>query len=316
MVAICATQHCKGGTTLANRVWKHHQRNLVIGTFTEFDIGEGHVVPSERGASVMQMPSEVRRKCCEQMLMSTEAFLCAHLHWEKCLRSLKFRAAASEILEMFCHVVIGRARVRLAVPGDVFAAQEEPLCEDCPSAEAVTCMHVRQLQMHAGDDVVKSSSEVLGLLRLCFEVRGKCKRMGTCAAVFMRALAGAADEEVLGELRGSDDACALKIARGTKRARTLDPGVAAGLMQKVKEERFRSVSAASKGLCMGIGSTSPLDMQRAMATEYFWSTASWGVPTLQWSIAMDASRLGGEDTSILAGWWPVHVKAAWLLPQV
>ena len=311
-MAISDAKHTKDGTTLACRVWKK-QRDGVASLLREFDLEHGHMIPSERAIHAVECPPALRHLACEQMLVSTEAFLVMHLHWEHELRRGFAKTAAAEILGEFCHVTLGRNVFFAAWSPALWADIEEPLCSLQPSQQA-TCDHIKFVEemVHAAE--TKQYAETLEIARHCFNRREKCGRVGAVCAHLVRMLSQTIDEHV--GTRGKPDASSLKVARGQKRARNLDAGLREEMFGAVREGRFRSVSGFQRGLKIGVHEKTTLAMEKTRVNDYFWTTAAHGASTLQWSVAMDAARLGGEDTSCICVYFPAHRLAAWLVPQV
>lgn len=284
---------------------------VCVGVLQRYEAFEDHVLMSAKAGRKRKVDEESQALLAEQMQCSCKAFVTLCCHWAVKLRMLAFREVARATLVDAMFAVIGRRRINfdfaLADLGDL----KEPVCVDSPSAHGKPCCHAEMmLERVVGGVHAMDACQFLIDLYQAQESCGRLRRFfGHAASVVAGALDGAIRDV------GQEDPLLLPVSRGAKRAINLDPNYGQAVFDKVRSGAFRNANAVVRGLGLEIDETTSLSFEKHEANDYFWSVASKGASTLRWNVSMDASRLGGEDTSAFSVWWPSLRLGAWLLPQ-
>ena len=107
-----------------------------------------------------------------------------------------------------------------------------------------------------------------------------------------------------------------QLSRGVRRGRHVSAGVKALVRDEVECKHFRSSSFVLRGSGSGMCERSGRDFDEAHLRSYLLSSAKMGSGTVRWSVALDASTIGGEDTSFSAVWLPCCNTGFWKFPHI
>lgn len=120
-----------------------------------------------------------------------------------------------------------------------------------------------------------------------------------------------AAQDIIG--KSSPENC--PVLRGKKRARTLDKTIGAHAAEAVASKRFRSTArlGASGNIPMPRSTARSVDSQ--LIDDYVYNVREVSDKSCQVQISLDASVVGGEDTTFNPAWWRKLELGAWLVPQ-
>lgn len=304
----------------ALNVWWRGQKVVFKRFCDEFELDPLEVRPSLKSAALSKAAVDLRA-CVDEYIISTSAMLIMLLHWTLYFKTKVGRTSAHNIL-----LDLLRNCLASSVTEEDFwqACQldehvhdlDDPVCEDAPSPESDTCCHVAVMKGMFDELNLEHTESVVHMLLELFAVRSKCQRVWQWLVRCLAAVGRHTDQMFLAPDTGKNTPEDLPMPKGDKRHRRLDPELKKMTTEAIAAKRFRSGAAMARSGDCQLSVTTAKDMEFSTMADYLWSTAALATGTKQVAIALDASRLGGEDTCFFAAFFHRLNISAWLAPQV
>jgi hypothetical protein len=309
----------EGKTWEFHRWWRErrHERDQL---FQAMGIHQFDCRPSLKSFTALspdQRHPTLERFIVNQPVVSTRCLLALLLFYQGSLRKTSQKTAVQQVLRHVCHMALkGDAAFVNASPPPVGQA---PRCCKPPLTGDDVCGHCHAAYSRFQSFGTMKHWRLWELLCSLWRIAlgGGCK----FAECWVHSLVASLTERL-------DASCeagqwpvtpeGMELLRGKKRHSTFDPMVCTTLCSLAtgSKKRFRSAARMARSGNMDVDEgVARKEEEKFMAAYFDSSFAAFDGAKKQFSVALDASTLGGEDTMKLAIWSPDNDLAAWLVPQ-
>lgn len=308
--------HTKHGTTLAHVVWKN-KRARTMEFLQSLAIDENSVVRSQRSAEASSRMFDCRfdQRGLHEMTMDSEALVASLVFWATCSKTAQDRRLALVLLEDWLRTLLGRDSLDWAWDYDELQEAGRVECSDREASRVEHCCHMPLVPGYEAYAKALYWPDLRELLVALATARDRCDRLNMWLQLLIAKVAVLLDDIAL-KASPTDAALNLeRMSRGKKRMRHHGSALRRYVMEQVASKRFRSATACLRGLGSPCDGRTGRDAEETTMAEYWWASIQLGRRTIRWNIATDASRLGGEDTSVYAAYLPKFDIGFWMPPQ-